>query len=1395
MNKMSQRDRSLTCVKDSYERAIKQKLTDITATRAKHANKVILQQMHNPQPIPLNMVQQPIQGVLPIQNEVPIAQGFSNHQLQHQMRASGMGMPTSVLPQQSQLPMGHPQMNLHQTQQKVNPQLLQHNGQPPLTTEENGIVSRIAHSMMQKTSEDQLNVYRNLIPPEKGRILQARGVDPAFVYFRTRAIAKFLENKAKLANQRTPSIPTSNNALMPQPVRPPAQNAVPDLGQQSSGQMFEPSYVAGNMNQILGQQREAMRSQEAGQVVVPASTGQIISDAQRGNIRAAPQQQPIVHLDDRLPSDQPSNAQYWSQNQNMQHSPHMRVSQQGSQFVHMPHGGLHNQQQMAPQNMSLPNINQATSPNSQNAWLPQKPSPISQSKDKELASPHFANMTANSSTSMTEEQKNAYVQRQMQLHQQRFVARQQQQKEALTKGSELENVDGKKLQIAAQTSQPSHLSSNNTIANNNNIQQPAVAQQPAPSTPGQALQMTPQERPTKTFTWNEVESLHMDNWNFPPTILNSSSGHYLSKLPPDLKTWGQLKSWAAQNERALPPVTLQKLRNLQVLHYKSLVDNSRKKAQIVQTQHLNTQGLPQASAPTAPMVPQQSHWPPLPIVNPPQPAVSVPQSIPKSTAQDIQVFRAQFSERFPHLNDAEIEGILIKQRQEQMRNHQRSTQQPGQLNNHPRNPNQRNVPPQFPLSANQASILQPPNLQRSHPDQNTRPSATVTAASTQIQTNRHVQQLPGHGTTNGVKRNSDNDIVEVAARKDTLTKSQISTEPRVNTSLNIQEHSAYAYDKQRHLQADHQRAASAHSVNQGTKGPNFDQRQVEAQKRERDSRFNQILAEAKQNIHRRQTIQMDAHTRSLAVQQLAAAKEHSHRVEVILPKFFNLTGDEGFVKRVIQAVWFIPIVCEQATDLFQIFSLSQQYSEKQDSKLADQFTLTFEEIKEHTHTIKQALTAIIQIVKSPADQPTGLRQISVVQETNESATATLSATNLHQHQLAIQNARQATFQKNISNRAPAAPTSRQPPFAFGAQSPQGLAKYPDKPNGLTQDKLSLPSTKRRKGTQVATTTAASAPAPGISKSAQANMSTISDAQPVAPASTIKCPLPNCHSGVKDFGTQIELDAHVSEVHGPKEPPIEDPLQWALQQARLGVGLDETGKSMPRPEQDVVRTPRIKASESEPAQHLKQESSSLTARVQTGRSPVFHLKTPQASAGIKTPSSEAKSSDMDGKIAEPHTSEKTFQKSLISSPDPWASSHIPPAVINHSWHGLPDVSFIGPWTTIQSALTPTSTQSSGKSEKNSPRISDISEQDAVKINLVVEDDSEWANILGNKIYGDMEAPNEAQDQLSMNWETAFGLEELAGSGETGIAAGVNELTIDNNDWMKIYAPERMDQSKG
>lgn len=438
-----------------------------------------------------------------------------------------------------------------------------------------------------------------------------------------------------------------------------------------------------------------------------------------------------------------------------------------------------------------------------------------------------------------------------------------------------------------------------------------------------------------------------------------------------------------------------------------------------------------------------------------------------------------------------------------------------------------------------------------------------------------------------------------------------------------------------------------------------------------------------------------------------------------------------------------------------------------------------------------------------------------IEQVLKEQTPYLSATNLQQHEKAMQDARQASVQKtHNSNRAPAAPTSPQPPFTFGAQSPQGLAKYPDKPNGLTQDKLNLPQTKRRKANPVPIAGSPPVPPQGTipSKTPQVAKNTAQGTRPATPPSImIKCSIPNCQANSRGFATQAEFDKHIFDAHESKEPPIEDPLQWAIEQIRLGLGLDENGKSVPKKvevkaEKDVHEAPKMKASTSAQGHSaVKQETSTPMTRVptQTGPSPASNrLKTPQASANVKTPASEVKSSSKEGKSGDPKPSVDTVKKEPSSSPDPWATSLVSPAVITQAWSGLSELQSLGSWTKIENTLTPASTLSSGKSDKNSPRVSDISENDAVKINLAVDNDTDWlpSEWFEDGLYGDMEALNMDQDMQIMDWETAFGADFAAGSAENGVSGGkAGALTVDDvqpsSDWLEIYASENMDQTFG
>jgi hypothetical protein len=422
----------------------------------------------------------------------------------------------------------------------------------------------------------------------------------------------------------------------------------------------------------------------------------------------------------------------------------------------------------------------------------------------------------------------------------------------------------------------------------------------------------------------------------------------------------------------------------------------------------------------------------------------------------------------------------------------------------------------------------------------------------------------------------------------------------------------------------------------------------------------------------------------------------------------------------------------------------------------------------------------------------------------------LSTANLKEHQKAMQVQRQASVQKNNAanggNRPPAAPTSPQPPFNFG--SPDGVpAKYANRTDELTQARLKIPPNKKRKSDQ--TPSAASTPAQpqrlNISKSPQR-------AKAVSPSSiterpTFVCYAPECPVQPNAFASQADLDKHISDIHEPKEPTIDDPIRWTLEQMRAGLGLDENGKSKPfHPETTVERqfSEAAKMRKSPSAQgHApgKQESATPMTRVptQTGPSPSSNLlKTPQASANIKTPTSDAKSSQVTAKAAkvvESKTSVPTAKEQAITSPDPWATSLVSAATVSGAFSGLVDLNSSGAWSIIQHVATPPSTLSSGMSEKTSPRVSDISENDAVKISLSSDpfDFFDWSTFEVDN-HNDFMNDLEFEIADSMDWDRA----ELDGSFKEAENGGAREGRVEDVgpsvEWLRTFAPETLPKKK-
>ena len=474
--------------------------------------------------------------------------------------------------------------------------------------------------------------------------------------------------------------------------------------------------------------------------------------------------------------------------------------------------------------------------------------------------------------------------------------------------------------------------------------------------------------------------------------------------------------------------------------------------------------------------------------------------------------------------------------------------------------------------------------------------------------------------------------------------------------------------------------------------------------------------------------------------------------------------------------------------------MQQQFKETQSSGEADpvdNFTISLEELE----AIESKLHQYFQMMMSNKVPKTA-------------PPPQLSAAKLQSQQQAINKARAAHLQKNHannSNRAPAAPTTSHAPFSFGGQSPQGVPQfYGLTKNELTQEKLVLPVTKKRKSNNVASpSTPAQAPTPAASNKLSPFGKTESPDTQRPPATTpmLKCPVANCETGTAGFSAKADLEKHIADVHEPKEPVIKDPLDaaaYAIESMRLALNLDENGRSKPLQEHNAepMQAQAMKASLSAQGQSSsKQEAATPMSRnpTQTGPSPSSNLlKTPQAAANIKTPVSEAKSI---GKDVKPVASAKS---PVVTAADPWANSHVKPEWFKQVFSEVGDLNrrvsddLIIDWLE-RNPFTPSTSPSSGVPSKDSPHKSDISANDTLNINVTSDDwlPPEWFD---DGLPSDM-AALDVGDFLDMDWDATFGKSE---DEEEGLGKGKRRRERDPLDpsdkWLKAWAPDQWEEKK-
>ena len=591
-------------------------------------------------------------------------------------------------------------------------------GPPQLNPQEQQHILNHANQIFQSMSPDEKNNIRNSIPPQQFQNMLAQGVNPIQTFCRNQIYKKFLDERER-RQRNAQGFPLPGNAGMANQGRPPSQVSTGNPGQQaipvSAPRLSDPSFALGNMDQFLGQQQDALRHQEAGQMVVPMSNPQ----GAPSQVRGTPNPQAHTQFNSNRPMPPPNtlppqNPPFWMNQQNQQQNPHQTsqvqmqtptqsfngVPGQSAQLQGQMGGLSNNRPQRTPQqthnmptlnqpldskgqtqsdltqrpNQPTPNMNQRKVPNAPQAAVPNvqqnsgqqrtqaNPTPQVPAKGPPSWPPEFrARLMA-----MPENERNNLFKTMQQKQQQQRVKRMADAKGTANLANPEAPFQSGQQSVSAvvpvsqakapvgnpTTSQPPM---NPTAAFN---MQSQGNQQPMPSNGARNMPFKPVPIPL-----NEQQISQMDPMQFPPTIINRNSD--LGNLPDDIRTWRQLKEHVQRNERELPPRSLIKVLGLQSIHYQ--LQMGKLQMGMLQRRLQQNQPQPQGStgnAPVGQMIPQQINQPAQGLTTSAPNPFRFP-ALPEPTAQEVQTIRMTLPPHMKGLGDDQLRGLLMRQKQQE----------------------------------------------------------------------------------------------------------------------------------------------------------------------------------------------------------------------------------------------------------------------------------------------------------------------------------------------------------------------------------------------------------------------------------------------------------------------------------------------------------------------------------------------------------------------------------------------------------------------------------------------------------------------------------------------------------------------------------------------------------
>ncbi|KAK5631765.1 hypothetical protein RRF57_007479 [Xylaria bambusicola] len=287
-------------------------------------------------------------------------------------------------------------------------------------------------------------------------------------------------------------------------------------------------------------------------------------------------------------------------------------------------------------------------------------------------------------------------------------------------------------------------------------------------------------------------------------------------------------------------------------------------------------------------------------------------------------------------------------------------------------------------------------------------------------------------------------------------------------------------------------------------------------------------------------------------------------------KVQNMCGEMNKVSKVLGRWYSVTHDDARARLFFKLrMRLVKQYADGEKmSVLRDKFSITpadMEQIRGMFESVAKDLSTHFpnMMKKNPSQQNSSEPAITQGGSARPGAPvpqpAPLNAANLEKQTQAYMKMHQRSNSK--AGQPPAAPTTAQPPFPFGAQSPDGQPTYAGKPS-VTQESLQLPARKRPKteakaGTGTGQNGSSANASPQVPKLSSPDMSkrqAPTEVRQAAPKFT--CPEQDCEFRIIGFPTEDSLRKHRDEEH---IKPAVEPFKFATEGLAEMLGLDANGK--------------------------------------------------------------------------------------------------------------------------------------------------------------------------------------------------------------------------------------------